>query len=164
MAGSGARRAEPRFLPFDLLAFFPSAGQARSAARDAQAGVGQAVLHPALVHHRPAVAPKLDKAPDQRGRALEARARVRDDGQLLGALRHKRRRVKFYYWTQVSALPPTFVVSSNMPEGVPSSYRRFMVSRLRELFDFEGTPVRLIFRKRGENPDKPQKSKTRGKR
>ena len=77
---------------------------------------------------------------------------------------HKRRRVKFYYWTQVSTLPPTFMVSCNMPEGVPSSYRRFMVSRLRELFDFEGTPVRLVFRKRGENPDNPQKSKPRGKR
>jgi len=72
---------------------------------------------------------------------------------------HKRRRVKFYYWTQVSVLPPTFMVSTNMPEGISPSYRRFMISRLREMFNYEGTPVRILFRKRGENPDAPRKSR-----
>jgi len=77
---------------------------------------------------------------------------------------HKRRAVKFYYWTQVAILPPTFVISSNMPEGVHHSYKRFMVGRLREMFNYEGTPIRLIFRKRGEDPDAPRKGKSKGRK
>lgn len=77
---------------------------------------------------------------------------------------HMRRTVKFYFWTQVSVLPPTFMISSNMPEGVHVSYKRFMIGRLREMFGFEGTPIRLLLRKRGEDKNAPKKPKPKAKK
>jgi len=58
------------------------------------------------------------------------------------------RRVKFYYATQVSIKPPTFVVFTNQPEGIHFSYERYLVNKFREAFGFSGTPIRLIFRGR----------------
>ena len=59
------------------------------------------------------------------------------------------RAVKFYYITQTSAKPPTFTLFVNFPEGVHFSYERYLENKLREAFGFEGTPIRLQFRKRG---------------
>jgi GTPase len=56
--------------------------------------------------------------------------------------------VKLYYATQASTRPPTFVVQANFPEAIHFSYRRYVENRLRESFGFEGTPVRVFFRKR----------------
>lgn len=62
--------------------------------------------------------------------------------------------VKLYYITQIAVGPPTFVLFSNVPEGVTESYRRYLVRRLREEFGFEGTPLRLLIRQRQkENPN-----------
>ncbi len=58
------------------------------------------------------------------------------------------RRVKFYYGTQVSTGPPTFVFFVNRPEDVADSYKRYLANRLREAFDFEGTPLRLHVKSR----------------
>jgi GTPase len=58
------------------------------------------------------------------------------------------RRVKFYFATQVSVKPPTFVIFTNRPEGIYFSYERYLMNRLREAFGFNGTPLRLIFRGR----------------
>ena len=57
-------------------------------------------------------------------------------------------RVKFYYATQVGTKPPTFVMFTNHPEGVHFSYERYLMNRLREAFDFAGTPIRLLFKGR----------------
>ena len=61
------------------------------------------------------------------------------------------KRVKFFYATQVSVAPPTFVFFVNKPEWVHFSYQRYLENRLRESFDFPGTPVRFIFRPRSED-------------
>ncbi|BDV42574.1 GTPase Der [Geotalea uraniireducens] len=58
------------------------------------------------------------------------------------------KRVKFYYATQVGTRPPTFVAFTNRPEGIHFSYERYLLNKLREAFDFSGTPLRLIFRGR----------------
>jgi len=58
------------------------------------------------------------------------------------------RRVKFYYATQVGTKPPTFVFFTNRPEGIHFSYERYLANKLREAFDFSGTPIRLMFRGR----------------
>ncbi|CUS04930.2 GTPase Der [Candidatus Promineifilum breve] len=63
--------------------------------------------------------------------------------------------LKFYYATQVALAPPTFVFFVNRPEMVHFGYQRYIENRLRERYPFTGTPVRLIFRGRGDNPDKP---------
>jgi GTP-binding protein len=58
------------------------------------------------------------------------------------------RRVKFYYATQVAIKPPSFVVFTNQPEGIHFSYERYLTNKFREAFDFNGTPIRLMFRGR----------------
>lgn len=55
---------------------------------------------------------------------------------------------KFYYVTQVSIEPPTFVIFVNDENYVHFSYARYLENRIRTVFDFEGTPLRLIFRRR----------------
>ncbi|MBS7344200.1 MAG: ribosome biogenesis GTPase Der [Caryophanon sp.] len=60
----------------------------------------------------------------------------------------KGRRLRIYYATQVAIQPPTFVVFVNEPELMHFSYERFLENRIRETFDFEGTPIRLITRAR----------------
>ena len=59
-----------------------------------------------------------------------------------------RGRLKVFYATQIDSRPPTFVVFVNRPDLVHFSYRRFMVNQLREHFDLDLTPIKLIFRKR----------------
>ena len=63
----------------------------------------------------------------------------------------KGRRLRLLYATQAESSTPTFVFFVNDPELVHFSYRRYLEGRLREAFGFEGTPVRLVFRKRGED-------------
>jgi GTP-binding protein len=60
----------------------------------------------------------------------------------------RKRPLKFFYATQVGQRPPTFVLFCTEPEAVKESYRRYLENRLRERFDLEGTPVRLLLRAR----------------
>jgi GTP-binding protein len=63
----------------------------------------------------------------------------------------RRRPLKFFYATQASVRPPTFVLFCTDPSAVQPAYRRFLENRLRETFDLEGTPVRLSLRARSED-------------
>ncbi|KRN88884.1 ribosome biogenesis GTPase Der [Ligilactobacillus ceti] len=58
------------------------------------------------------------------------------------------KRLRVYYATQVATKPPTFVIFVNDPELMHFSYERFLENRIREAFDFEGTPIHLIERRR----------------
>ena len=58
------------------------------------------------------------------------------------------RSTRILYCTQVQASPPTFVFFLNHDEGVPDSYKRYLSNRLRETFEFEGSPIRVIVRGR----------------
>ncbi|WP_167629344.1 ribosome biogenesis GTPase Der [Listeria valentina] len=60
----------------------------------------------------------------------------------------KGKRLKIFYTTQVAVKPPAFVVFVNEPELMHFSYERFLENRIREAFPFEGTPIRVIPRKR----------------
>lgn len=62
----------------------------------------------------------------------------------------KGRRLKLYYGTQVSVAPPTFVIFANSKELFHYSYLRFIENQIRENFGFEGTPIKLIVREKGE--------------
>jgi GTP-binding protein len=63
-------------------------------------------------------------------------------------------RIKFYYSTQISVAPPTFVCFVNYPKGIHFSYERYVINQLREALALDKTPIRVIFRKR----EKKQKS------
>ena len=58
------------------------------------------------------------------------------------------RRLRIYYSTQVAIAPPTFVLSCNDPDLMHFTYERFIENQLRQAFDFEGTPIRVIARKK----------------
>jgi GTP-binding protein len=55
------------------------------------------------------------------------------------------------YVTQAEVSPPTFVFFVNDPDLVHFSYLRYLENRVREAFDFEGTAIRMVFRRRSED-------------
>ncbi|GAB4151981.1 MAG: ribosome biogenesis GTPase Der [Candidatus Promineifilaceae bacterium] len=59
--------------------------------------------------------------------------------------------VKFFYATQASVAPPTFVFFVNKPEWVHFSYQRYLENQIRAAYPFPGTPIKLIFRPRSED-------------
>jgi GTP-binding protein len=60
----------------------------------------------------------------------------------------KGKMVQIKYITQVNARFPSFAFFCNLPQYVQESYQRFLENRIRDHFDFEGVPLRLIFRKK----------------
>lgn len=56
--------------------------------------------------------------------------------------------IQIKYITQVNARFPSFAFFCNLPQYILGPYERFLENRIRENFDFEGVPVRLIFRKK----------------
>lgn len=56
--------------------------------------------------------------------------------------------IQIKYITQVPARFPSIAFFCNHPQYIQPSYERFLENRIREHFDFEGVPVRLIFRKK----------------
>lgn len=63
----------------------------------------------------------------------------------------KGKRLKIFYMTQASSAPPTFIFFVNNAELFHFSYKRYLENRLREVFGFEGSPIRFIVRERGED-------------
>ena len=59
-------------------------------------------------------------------------------------------RIKILYSSQVSTSPPTIVLFVNNAEWMHFSYLRYLENRLRETFNFEGTPINLVVRNRKE--------------
>lgn len=59
-----------------------------------------------------------------------------------------KRRLKMHYVTQTGEKPPAFTFFVNHTDLVSDNYRRYIENRMREAFDFKGTPIRLRFRKK----------------
>jgi len=49
--------------------------------------------------------------------------------------------IRLYYVTQYDIRPPRIALVMNRPEGLHFTYRRYLTNKLREAFDFVGTPV-----------------------
>lgn len=62
----------------------------------------------------------------------------------------KGKRLKIYYGTQVAVNPPKFVIFVNDSEIVHFSYQRYLENKIREAFEFKGTPIVMEFRNRKE--------------
>lgn len=63
---------------------------------------------------------------------------------------YKGRRLKIYFSVQVKNAPPTFNIQVNSKGLVHFSYERYLENKLRESFNFEGTPIVLQFKNKGE--------------
>ena len=66
----------------------------------------------------------------------------------------KGKRLKIYYMTQTQIAPPTFVIFCNSEELFHFSYRRYLENCLRDTFGFEGTPIKLVIRQKGDDSTK----------
>jgi GTPase len=60
----------------------------------------------------------------------------------------KGRRIKFYYGTQVSSGPPSFICFVNYPKDVHFSYTRYLINQIRSATGLDKTPIRLFLRQR----------------
>lgn len=63
---------------------------------------------------------------------------------------YKGKRLKIYFCNQVSNQPPTFNIQVNSKGLIHFSYKRYLENKIRESFDFEGTPIVLQFKNKGE--------------
>ena len=67
-----------------------------------------------------------------------------------------RRSLKIYGVAQDRTGPPSFTFYVNSSDLVHFSYRRYLENRIRQAYDFTGSPLRMRFRGRGERPpDEP---------
>jgi GTP-binding protein len=65
----------------------------------------------------------------------------------------KGKRLKIYYVTQVGVKPPLFSFKINDRELMHFSYSRYMENKIRAAFGFDGTPLKFVFREKGEETD-----------
>lgn len=63
---------------------------------------------------------------------------------------YKGKRLKIYFSTQVRVAPPTFNIQVNNKGLVHFSYERYLENKIREAFDFTGTPIVINFKNKGE--------------
>jgi len=53
--------------------------------------------------------------------------------------------------TQIKTRPPTFALFAQKGEDLPDAYHRYLMNGIREAFDLEGVPLRLLLKK-SDNP------------
>ncbi|MYA96664.1 MAG: ribosome biogenesis GTPase Der [Nitrospinae bacterium] len=72
------------------------------------------------------------------------------------------RRPKVFYATQSGVSPPHVILFASLASQIPvEQYGRYVERRLRERFDFEGTPLRVSFRQRGASTPRKRRGKAR---
>ncbi len=62
------------------------------------------------------------------------------------ALKGKYIKIKFI--TQLPTHAPTFAIFCNLPQYVKDPYKRFVENKLRSIYNFEGVPINIFFRKK----------------
>ena len=65
----------------------------------------------------------------------------------------KGRRIKLKYMTQIKTGPPTFLLFGNQTQALDQSYQNYLLNGLREKFQLQGVPLRLLLRS-AKNPFK----------
>lgn len=56
------------------------------------------------------------------------------------------KRLRIYYMTQISALPPRFVLFVNYPELMTDGYKKYLINQMRAKFGFFGSPLQILLR------------------
>jgi GTP-binding protein len=99
------------------------------------------------------VMPQVRQIYEERLKRLPT-ARVNDVIQQAVAAHNRPRsggkQLKVFYATQTEINPPTFALFTNDAKLIHFSYQRYLENKLRQAFGFAGTPLRLIFKTRGE--------------
>lgn len=58
--------------------------------------------------------------------------------------------LRINYLTQIGTEPPLFALFSNHPNLIPDSYKRYIERAIRKNFDFKGTPISLVFKRKNK--------------
>lgn len=56
--------------------------------------------------------------------------------------------IKIKFCNQLPTFHPQFVFFCNLPQYLKDPYKRFLENKLREKYDFNGTPIQIFFRKK----------------
>lgn len=64
---------------------------------------------------------------------------------------YKGKRLKIYFVSQTGTMPPKFTLQVNNKGLVHFSYERYLENQIRKNIDFDGTPIILQFKNKGEN-------------
>lgn len=103
------------------------------------------------------LAENIDDLLDTVNDVAEAHARRVSTGELNRVIQEavdanprseKGRPLRVYYATMSQVKPPTVVLFVNDPELMHFSYERYLLNKLRAAFGYEGTPIRLVVRRR----------------
>lgn len=100
------------------------------------------------VNQIPPLIKQINKAQNQRIQSSKLNDLLLDAAKLVPTPLIHGKRLHVYYMTQVATTPPAFVVFVNDPDLMHFSYQRFLINQLRANFDFTGTPLKIIPRKR----------------
>ena len=76
---------------------------------------------------------------------------IRDAYELNLPPSYKGKRLKIYFSNQASTKPPTFNIQVNSKGLVHFSYERYLENKIREAFDFTGTPIVINFKSKSES-------------
>ena len=58
--------------------------------------------------------------------------------------------LKIYYSTQSKVAPPSFTIFINSKKLLQDSYKRYLMKKMREAFGFFGTPIRMLYKEKGD--------------
>ena len=97
--------------------------------------------------------PEIDKVYENSKREVKTSVLndvIRDAVLLNQPPSYKGKRLKIYFVNQSGVMPPKLTFSVNNKGLVHFSYERYLENKLRENFDFEGTPITIQFKNRGE--------------
>ncbi|WP_194777246.1 ribosome biogenesis GTPase Der [Pararhodonellum marinum] len=61
---------------------------------------------------------------------------------------YKGKYIKIKYTTQLPTKNPVFAFFCNLPQYIRAPYTRYLENRIREHFDFEGVPMKIVFKKK----------------
>lgn len=64
--------------------------------------------------------------------------------------------LRIYFATQFDNKPPRIALIMNKPKLLHFSYKRYLMNYLRENINFEGTPIHLVARKKGEREEEQE--------
>ena len=98
--------------------------------------------------------PEIDKVYENSKREVKTSVLndvIRDAVLLNQPPSYKGKRLKIYFVNQSGVMPPKFTFSVNNKGLVHFSYERYLENKLRENFDFEGTPIILEYKNKNDN-------------
>jgi len=64
--------------------------------------------------------------------------------------------LRIYFTTQFDVKPPRIALIMNKPKLLHFSYKRYLMNYLRDNINFEGTPIHLVARKKGEREEEQE--------